>query len=163
MKTPILNALRGLLQVVLAMAASQVAAQTTAPPTNNVGADRPSLIVTPAAAPAINAATTLAREPLDKARTVVPRPVPVVVIGTATPVSEGARVLQAPGACTPKTNSLDCVQDSSQAGDGANVSGKVRSGVIGEVGTGRSTTEGKGDVQRQDTCTPKPGELSCKP
>lgn len=77
------------------------------------------------------------------------------------PVGDGVRVMRAPAACTPKTNSLDCVQDSSEAGQGANVSGRVRNSVIGEVGMGKATTEGAGGAQRQQACTPKPGELSC--
>jgi hypothetical protein len=112
-----------------------------------VGGVRPSVAVEPAgpAVPAAPAVTTPAVQP--------------VTVGA--PVGEGVRVMRAPAACTPKTNSLDCVQDSSEAGQGANVSGRVRNSVIGEVGAGKATTEGAGGAQRQATCTPKPGELSC--
>jgi hypothetical protein len=154
----------GLLAIVILAMTGATSAQTTAPPTNNipdVASVKP--LVEPAAAPAINAATTLARDPLSNAIAVRPRPGPVTLVGTGSSVSESVRVLRGPGSCTPKTNSLDCVQDSSQAGQGANVSGRVRSGVIGEVGTGRGTTEGKGGAQRKEACTPKPGELTCTP
>jgi hypothetical protein len=77
------------------------------------------------------------------------------------PVGEGVRVMRAPAACTPKTNSLDCVQDSSEGAQGANVAGRVRNSIIGEVGAGKATTEGAGGAQRQQACTPKLGELSC--
>ncbi|MBC7699233.1 hypothetical protein [Aquabacterium sp.] len=82
-------------------------------------------------------------------------------VGSGQPVTEGSRVLRLPGKCTPKTNSLDCVAEAGQAPTGANVSSRVRNGVIGEVGAGRAATEGGGTVKRKDTCTPAPGKLSC--
>lgn len=108
-----------------------------------------------------------AAEPAAKV-SIVPKPASPTV--WATPLSLGSpvpfggvRVLRVPTACTPKTNSLDCVQDSTQAGQGASVEGRVRHGVIGEVGTGHATTEGGSGAKREDTCTPKPGELTCTP
>lgn len=147
-------------------------AQTTNP--NNPNGDVPTAPPTLSApgAAAVNAATGLAVQPLATAvsraaatpnLSVAPRPPTVVQAGTGAAVSAGVRVLKAPGACTPKTNSLDCVQDSSQSGQGANVSGRVRNSVIGEVGTGQAITEGAGGAQRQQACTPKPGELTCSP
>lgn len=147
-----------LLATALSAMVGSVSAQTTGGPSNDVGP-----LVEPRAVPPMTAATAAAREPLSTAITVRPRPTPVTLVGSGTAVTEGVRVLRTPGACTPKTNSLDCVQDSSQAGEGANVSGRVRGGVIGEVGTGRAATEGKGGAQRKEACTPKPGELSCTP
>ncbi len=114
----------------------------------------------PALAPALSPAPVSGPRPMAPAATAMPAPLPVSV---GSPVGEGVRVLRAPSGCTPKTNSLDCVQDSSDAGQGANVSGRVRNSVIGEVGAGRATTEGAGGAQRQQACTPKPGELSCTP
>lgn len=76
--------------------------------------------------------------------------------------SSAPRMLKSPGACTPKPNSLDCAGEGQNAG-GANVSDRVRGGVIGEVGRGRAVTSGQGDATRQETCTPEPGKLTCAP
>ena len=98
---------------------------------------------------------------------IVPKPVPPTTalpaplsLGSPVPFA-GVRVLRIPTACSPKTNSLDCVQDSTQAGQGASVEGRVRHGVIGEVGTGHATTEGGTGAKREEACTPKAGELTC--
>lgn len=88
-----------------------------------------------------------------------PRPAVVTVGGRA--AGDGTRVLKAPAACTPKTNSLDCVAETGQAGQGANVSSRVRNSVIGEVGAGRATTEGAGAAKREGPCTPQAGKLTC--
>lgn len=88
-----------------------------------------------------------------------PRPAVVTVGGKA--AGDGTRVLKAPAACTPKTNSLDCVAETGQAGQGANVSSRVRNSVIGEVGAGRATTEGAGAAKREGPCTPQAGKLTC--
>lgn len=82
--------------------------------------------------------------------------------GTGAAVGEGSRVLKVPGACTPKTNSLDCVADASTAAQGANVSTRVRNSVIGEVGAGRGATEGAGGAKRDTACTPVAGQLTCQ-
>ena len=86
----------------------------------------------------------------------------ITQVGSGRPVAEGSRVLRLPGKCTPKTNSLDCVNEAGQAPTGANVSSRVRNSVIGEVGAGRAATEGAGTVKRKDTCTPQPGKLTCE-
>lgn len=152
-----------------------VQAQTTNPNNPNNPNGAPPKVTPELTAPgaaAVKSAADLAQQPLATAvsraaatpnLSVAPRPPAVVQAGTGAAVSAGVRVLKAPGACTPKTNSLDCVQDSSQAGQGANVSGRVRNSVIGEVGTGQAITEGAGGAQRQQGCTPKPGELTCAP
>ncbi|MFY9476493.1 MAG: hypothetical protein WAQ08_02300 [Aquabacterium sp.] len=88
-----------------------------------------------------------------------PRPAVVTVGGKA--AGDGTRVLKAPAACTPKTNSLDCVAETGQAGQGANVSSRVRNSVIGEVGAGRAATEGAGAAKRGGPCTPQAGKLTC--
>jgi hypothetical protein len=88
-----------------------------------------------------------------------PRPAVVTVGGKA--AGDGTRVLKAPAACTPKTNSLDCVAETGQAGQGANVSSRVRNSVIGEVGAGRAATEGAGAAKREGPCTPQAGKLTC--
>jgi hypothetical protein len=88
-----------------------------------------------------------------------PRPAVVTVGGRA--AGDGTRVLKAPAACTPKTNSLDCVAETGQAGQGANVSSRVRNSVIGEVGAGRAATEGAGAARREGPCTPQAGKLTC--
>jgi hypothetical protein len=88
-----------------------------------------------------------------------PRPAVVTVGGRA--AGDGTRVLKAPAACTPKTNSLDCVAETGQAGQGANVSSRVRNSVIGEVGAGRAATEGAGAAKREGPCTPQAGKLTC--
>ncbi|HIV70917.1 MAG TPA: hypothetical protein H9903_08315 [Candidatus Aquabacterium excrementipullorum] len=90
-----------------------------------------------------------------------PRPAVVTVLGSGQSAGQGTRVLKAPSACTPKTNSLDCVTETGQAGQGANVSSRVRNSVIGEVGAGRATTEGAGAAKREGPCTPQPGKLTC--
>lgn len=82
--------------------------------------------------------------------------------GSGRAVGEGSRVLTIPGKCTPKTNSLDCVNDSAQTSGGANVSGRVRNSVIGEVGAGKAATEGGGKAKTEKTCTPAPGKLTCE-
>jgi len=87
----------------------------------------------------------------------------VTEVGSGRPVGEGARVLSLPSQCTPKTNQLDCVEQTRNGAGGADVSGRVRKGVIGEVGAGRAATEGAGSVQGSTTCTPAPGKLSCEP
>jgi hypothetical protein len=87
----------------------------------------------------------------------------VTEVGSGRPVGEGARVLSLPGQCTPKTNQLDCVEQTRTGAGGADVSGRVRKGVIGEVGVGRAATEGAGSVQGSSTCTPAPGKLTCEP
>lgn len=81
---------------------------------------------------------------------------------TGAAVDEGSRVLKVPAACTPKTNSLDCVADAGQAAQGANVSSRVRNSVIGEVGAGRGATEGSGGAKREGPCTPVAGQLNCQ-
>jgi hypothetical protein len=86
----------------------------------------------------------------------------VTQVGTGRPVGEGSRVLRLPGKCSPKTNSLDCVAEAGQAPHGANVSSRVRNSVIGEVGAGRSATEGSGTVKRKEACTPQAGKLTCE-
>lgn len=161
----------------VALASVSASAQTT----NRIAPPEP-------AAAAINAATAQAREPQRTAieaallpftpatvvvtpavpaatATLTPRPVvPVVVVpGTGTATADAVRVMRVPAACTPKTNSLDCVQDSTQPGQGANVEGRVRNSVMGEVGTGKATTEGGSGPKREQACTPKPGELTCTP
>jgi len=83
----------------------------------------------------------------------------ITQVGSGQPVAEGSRVLRLPGKCTPKTGSLDCVAEAGQASTGANVSGKVRNSVIGEVGAGRAATEGSGTVKRKGACQPAPGQL----
>lgn len=85
----------------------------------------------------------------------------LIEAGTGAAVGEGSRVLKVPGACTPKTNSLDCVADAGPSAQGANVSSRVRNSVIGEVGAGRGATEGGGNLKREGPCTPLPGQLSC--
>ncbi len=155
-----------LVGVVCAAAAGTVAAQT----------NRDTRFDVPESA--VNAAVIQSRQPQRdaiEAATLPPAPVTLV----ATPILPAAvagplvilpgpiplgplRVVRVPAACTPKTNSLDCVQDSSQQGQGANVQGRVRNSVIGEVGEGRSATEGGSGAKRQAPCTPKPGELECK-
>lgn len=169
MKLFITSLLLGLSGLVMAPC---VQAQTTNPNNPNGAPIRGTPTLSAPGAAAVNAATGLAQQPLATAvsraaatpnLSVAPRPPAVVQAGTGAAVSAGVRVLKAPGACTPKTNSLDCVQDSSQAGQGANVSGRVRNSVIGEVGTGQAITEGAGGAQRQKGCTPKPGELTCAP
>jgi len=87
----------------------------------------------------------------------------VTEVGSGRPVGEGARVLSLPGQCTPKTNQLDCVEQTRNGAGGADVSGRVRKGVIGEVGAGRAATEGAGSVRGSTTCTPAPGKLTCEP
>ena len=97
-----------------------------------------------------------------------PPPAPVTIGGgsaapaaAATPGATPPRALALPGKCTPKAGSLDCVTDSAGSKSGEDVSGRVRTSVIGEVGAGRGATEG-GKAKGQETCTPKAGELSCE-
>lgn len=87
----------------------------------------------------------------------------VTEVGSGRPVGEGARVLNLPSPCTPKTNQLDCVEQTRNGATGADVSGRVRKGVIGEVGAGRAATEGAGQVQGNTSCTPALGKLTCEP
>ncbi len=102
-------------------------------------------------------------------QSVAPKAVPgvrdgmITEAGSGRAVGEGSRVLAIPGKCTPKTNSLDCVNDSAQTSGGANVSGRVRNSVIGEVGAGKAATEGGGKAKGEKTCVPAPGKLTCEP
>lgn len=152
------------LMLALSMACSTVAMA------QSQGRDPGNARASPATA-AMNSATTTSQQPqataIDQAVklpdsnvTIVTKPL-AVTGGGAGSASTSARVLRIPTACTPKTNSLDCVQDSTQPGQGANVEGRVRNGVLGEVGTGKSTTEGRGGAKRDEACTPKAGELNC--
>lgn len=150
----------------LAMQASVVNAQTTPyyadpAPSQPMSSSTGSPVITPAAQPAVNSAITTARDPMTRAIEPIRSPGTVTLVGSGNAVSGGVRVLKGPGACKPKTNSLDCADESGQSGGGANVSGRVRGGVIGEVGAGRAATEGKGGAQRKDTCVPVPGKLTC--
>jgi hypothetical protein len=172
----------------LAFAATQAQAQSTAPPppSTNPPVESPgeqfpvrpgTPISPPAAAPsptprAAQAAIDSSVRALDDTRpltqqsTLPGRRAPVansvlVEAGTGAAVGEGSRVLKVPGACTPKTNSLDCVADAGPSAQGANVSSRVRNSVIGEVGAGRGATEGGGNLKREGACTPLPGQLSC--
>ena len=43
-----------------------------------------------------------------------------------------------------------------------NVSSRLRSGVIAEVGAGRPATVGREGIRRPDTCDLKPGTLHCE-
>ena len=103
---------------------------------------------------------TNAALPSRAATTLGPRP-GVVTVSGGQAAGSGVRALKAPAACTPKTNSLDCVADTGQAGQGANVSSRVRNSVIGEVGSGRAATEGAGGAKREGPCVPQAGKLSC--
>lgn len=128
---------------------------------------------TPTATPQSNAATQATVKALTDSkataikRAVGPKALPgvrdglVTEAGSGRAVGEGSRVLAIPGKCTPKTNSLDCTPDSAQTSGGANVSGRVRNSVIGEVGAGKSATEGDGKAKGTQTCTPAPGKLTC--
>ena len=42
-----------------------------------------------------------------------------------------------------------------------NVSARLRSGVIAEVGSGRPATEGSDSIRMPDTCSPKANSLGC--
>jgi hypothetical protein len=135
------------------------------------------IVVTPAVGPAVAApalpsgpttavlapATPVTAAAPVPAAAVAPRPMAPAAVIPDTGAADAVRIMRVPAACTPKTNSLDCVQDSTQPGQGANVEGRVRNSVMGEVGTGKATTEGGGGAKRQQACTPKPGELTCTP
>jgi len=43
-----------------------------------------------------------------------------------------------------------------------NVSSRLRSGVIAEVGAGRPATVGRESIRPPDTCEVKPGTLRCE-
>lgn len=170
----------------VAFAATQAQAQSTAPPPPSTSPPIespaepfPVLPETPrsppAAAPsprpaqsAIDASVrtlddtrTLTREAVLPGRRAPLASTVLIEAGTGKAVGEGSRVLKVPGACTPKTNSLDCVADAGPSAQGANVSSRVRNSVIGEVGAGRGATEGGGNLKREGPCTPLPGQLSC--
>ena len=135
---------------------------------NSAGAKAPEPTAAAAARnTAVNTIEEVQGTPLKKSLVTKAEPGPreglVTVVGSGTAVSEGARVLRVPAACTPKTNSLDCVADANQATQGGNVSSRVRNSVIGEVGAGKAATEGGGSAKRQGECTPQPGKLECAP
>lgn len=153
------------------MAVQAQASSPTNPPIDQPIDDRPpapGAQYTPAAE-STRAATssslsspTTAVVPSRGTTTLGPRPAVVTVSGSGKAAGDGSvRALKAPAACTPKTNSLDCVAETGQAGQGANVSSRVRNSVIGEVGAGRATTEGAGAARREGPCTPQAGKLTC--
>ncbi|TAK78835.1 MAG: hypothetical protein EPO12_11885 [Aquabacterium sp.] len=143
---------------------AQASQPTGDPPVTAIPA--PGADTTPAANSARNTSTsTLTDVQSSSVRRLTGTRDPVVGdVGTGRAIGDGSRVLRVPGKCDPKTNSLDCVTDSNAAqSGGANVSNRVRNSVIGEVGSGRSATEGSGKTKGQATCTPAPGQLSCEP
>ena len=156
----------------LLLAANACHAQTASAPN---GPPLPILVTkpTPTVTPQSTAATQGAVKALDDSRSaaikqsVKPAAIPgvrdglITEAGSGRAVGEGSRVLAIPGKCTPKTNSLDCTPDSAQTSGGANVSGRVRNSVIGEVGAGKAATEGGGKAKGEKTCTPAPGKLTC--
>jgi hypothetical protein len=73
------------------------------------------------------------------------------------------RVLNPPSQCVPQSNRLDCAAQGAGDAGGADVSSRVRRSVIGEVGAGRSATEGAGAPRSGPACTPLPGKLTCEP
>lgn len=76
---------------------------------------------------------------------------------------DAVRVLNPPSQCVPRPNRLDCAAQGAADAGGADVSGRVRRSVIGEVGAGRSATEGAGAPKSGPACTPLPGKLTCEP
>lgn len=76
---------------------------------------------------------------------------------------DAVRVLNPPGQCVPRANRLDCAAPGEADVGGADVSGRLRRGVIGEVGSGRPATEGTGAPASGPACTPLPGKLTCEP
>jgi len=76
---------------------------------------------------------------------------------------DAVRVLNPPGQCVPQSNRLDCAAQGAGDAGGADVSSRVRRSVIGEVGSGRSATEGTGAPKTGPACTPLPGKLTCEP
>lgn len=150
-------------------AAPLVQAQASSP-----NADVPIVPFTPVVTPQSTAATQGSTQSLGTAQgsaiqqAISPKPLSgvrdglVTQVGSGQPVGEGSRVLTVPGKCTPQPNSLDCVDDSARTPGGANVSGRVRHSVIGEVGAGQSATQGGGKAQGAQTCVPAPGKLSCQ-
>jgi hypothetical protein len=75
---------------------------------------------------------------------------------------DAVRVLNPPSQCVPRSNRLDCAAQGADV-SGADVSSRVRRSVIGEVGAGRSATEGAGAPASGPACTPVPGKLTCEP
>jgi hypothetical protein len=73
------------------------------------------------------------------------------------------RVLNPPSQCVPQSNRLDCAAQGAADVGGVDVSSRVRRSVIGEVGAGRSATEGAGAPTSGPACTPVPGKLTCEP
>lgn len=76
---------------------------------------------------------------------------------------DAVRVLNPPGQCVPRANRLDCAAPAATDVGGADVSSRLRRGVIGEVGAGRAATEGTGAPASGPACTPLPGKLTCEP
>lgn len=149
---------------------AQASGPTTGPIETPPSEDKPAAPgaqYTPAAEAARAAAASSLSSPanvVDNLRgraTLGPRPGVVTVVGSGRTAGDGTRALKAPTACTPKTNSLDCVSEAGQAGQGANVSSRVRNSVIGEVGAGRAATEGAGGAKREGPCIPQAGKLTC--
>ena len=77
--------------------------------------------------------------------------------------ADAPRVLNPPSQCVPRPNRLDCAAEGAADAGGADVSSRVRRSVIGEVGAGRSATEGAGAPKSGPACTPLPGKLTCDP
>lgn len=149
---------------------AQASSPTTGPietPPSDEKPAAPGAQYTPAAEAARAAAASSLSSPVnavDTSRgraTLGPRPGLVTVVGADRKAGDSRRALKAPTACTPKTNSLDCVSEAGQAGQGANVSSRVRNSVIGEVGAGRAATEGAGGAKREGPCVPQAGKLTC--
>jgi len=149
----------------LALAGAAAQAQTAGPPASGAqGGD------TGVTIPVITKQSTGAQQGSATATgsALQPRPLPgvrgglITEVGSGRAIGEGSRVLTVPGKCTPKAHSLDCASETAQDSGGADVSGRVRKGVIGEVGAGKATTEGAGKAQGSKTCTPAPGKLTCE-
>ncbi|WP_394471039.1 hypothetical protein [Roseateles sp. DC23W] len=94
----------------------------------------------------------------------LPAGVEGVVAGVAGGSAGGdaLRVLNPPSQCVPRSNRLDCAAQGATDAGGADVSSRLRHSVIGEVGAGRSATEGAGAPKSGPTCTPLPGKLTCE-
>ncbi|WP_374590468.1 hypothetical protein [Aquabacterium sp.] len=149
----------------LALSGAAAQAQTAGPPASGAQGGNTTVTI-----PVITKQTTGARQGAATAAgsALQPRPLPgvrgglITEVGSGRAIGEGSRVLTVPGKCTPKAHSLDCASETAQDSGGADVSGRVRKGVIGEVGAGKATTEGAGKAQGSKTCTPAPGKLTCE-
>ena len=86
----------------------------------------------------------------------------IAEVGPGSSATEGSQGLKVPENCVPTKGHMDC--QTTEAATPASVVERVRSGVIGEVGAGRSATEGTQapGIRMSVACAPGDARAECK-